>query len=93
MKNVLLLVLVVIGLAGSGCKKNPNDLTIVEKLGICALKDYGNGVYFFRAIGDKFAISLSGFLTRNPNLELITFNRSESGILGGYLVAFKVKTK
>lgn len=59
--------------------------------------DYGNGVYYFPFDGvrrkDTVGETLSAFITKHPELQLVTMSSLNSSALGtiGYLVVFEDK--
>lgn len=55
---------------------------------------YGNGVYYFACIQDRFANSLSAFLGENQNLKVDAISgngTSTQGFDSGYFVVFSEK--
>ena len=56
---------------------------------------FGNGVYYFDCSGKKFATSLSYFIEKNSELELVSMTGDGNDTYGrdaGYFVVFKKKS-
>lgn len=56
--------------------------------------DYGNGVYYFAVRGREFGQSLSSFIERHPDLELVSVSGEEHHTASFvHFVVFRQKSK
>ncbi|MDO8669543.1 MAG: hypothetical protein Q7K65_04585 [Candidatus Buchananbacteria bacterium] len=101
MKKYLALVIIVVIIVCSGCNDaaNPgnvayNDMAIHPPIGINAVVNYQNGVYYFPFTESEYGNALSLFNAIHPELEVTAMSPNDTGGYGrtvGYFVTFRVK--
>ncbi len=85
-------VFAIVMLVSVGCSNTSADLGNVGTTNIVVPTYYGNEVYYFPAIQERFGNSLVAFLARNQELEVVTIAVDDTGGYGstvGYFVVFK----
>ena len=86
MKNSIFVIVAVLVLLLSACGNNPAKRTVASHT-IVAPVSYGNGVYYFPCFGEKFAVSLSQFVSDGSRIVAMTGDGN--GVYGsddGYFV-------
>jgi len=95
-KNLCLLLVMLLGslfVFGCGSAANKDNVTVASATP-SRIVDYGNGVYYFPNAEADFSNTLSYFIEKHPELELVSMagdDTATSGFTCGYFVVFRGK--
>lgn len=75
------------------CNPDPSaDPRNVTHMQTCYVVDYGEGVYYFPYMQEKFGNALASFLRQNPTLQVTGIASSAIDTNRGYFVTCRLKT-
>lgn len=97
MQKVLIVTALIFSLLGIVSCHSAGNPKKIANANVVQPVSYGNNLYYFDAVEATFGKSLTVFLDKNPNLELVTIASNDTGYEGGYtvgyFVAFRLNTE